>query len=102
MFLLYLDASGDPGWPPPIGKSANQYYVLGGLALEERAWSEADSKSKSVIAKHFPFGSPLPRELRYTSLIAGAPPFHRLKRIERKRLADEVFDLIASLEPTLF
>ncbi len=102
MHLMYLDASGDPGWPPPAGRSATKYYVLGGLVLEEERWAVADSESKMLIAKYFPFGSPSPRELRYASLIAGAEPFNRLSRPDRKKLADDTFQLIKGLDPTLF
>lgn len=70
--------------------------------MEEEKWAEADSQSKRLIAKYFPFGSPAPRELRYASLIAGVKPFNRLSRAERKKLADDTFQLIQALDPTLF
>ena len=33
MYLLYLDPSGDSGWPKPYGKSPYNHYVMSGLAV---------------------------------------------------------------------
>lgn len=99
--LLYLDASGDPGWCPPTGRSKTRWYVLVGLSLDDRKWSTAHRGVHAIIQKHFgPKDLPC-RELRYSSLTSGAPPFDHLTRNERKGLADDIFALILSLEPFL-
>ncbi len=100
MHLLYLDASGDSVWPPPYGPSPNRWYVLLGLSLEENAWIQAHEKTTSLLRKFLP--SVTPRELKYSALIAGAPPYEKLSRLQRKELADAVFGLILELKPVLF
>ena len=102
MQLLYLDASGDPGWCPPVGKSTTRWYVLGGLALTEDKWSTAHEGVDKLIAKYFGSRDLSCRELRYSSLISAAPPYDSLTGLERKGLADETFNLILNLSPVLF
>jgi hypothetical protein len=102
VYLLYLDASGDPGWPRPDGKSSNKWYVLAGLCLDESRWSSARNVARKLVEKYF--SSPLPpsRELRYSALLAGAPPYDRLSPTDRERLTDEVFATLTALDPVLF
>jgi hypothetical protein len=100
-YTLYLDASGDPGWPLPWGKSSNKLYVLGGVILTPQQESIARTNMKSLIDKHFPSASK-PPELKYTWIAEGRPrPFDTLAPLQRKKLADDVFDLLLFLKPTL-
>lgn len=102
LHFLYLDASGDSGWCPPHGKSATKWYVLLGLALEESVWITTHEKVKALVGKYLP-GVPFnARELRYSQLIAGAPPYDKLSGREKKALSDEVFELLIELKPALF
>jgi hypothetical protein len=102
LYLLYLDASGDPGWPPPDGKSRTSWYVLAGLCLEESKWNPARAHATEIVERYFPPPTPPPRELRYSSLRAGARPYDSLTPANRVRLADDVFDAIRQLNPVLF
>jgi hypothetical protein len=102
MQLLYLDASGDPGWCPPVGKSRTTWYVLAGLSLSDDKWSTAHDSVNQLVQKYFGSRNISCRELRYCSLISASPPYDSLTKIERKNLADETFSLISQLEPVLF
>lgn len=102
MYFLYLDASGDPGWPPPGGKSKTNWYVLAGLCLEESKWIPARTAAKKVVEKYFPTPTPPPRELRYSSLRAGQKPYDTLTAANRGALADGVFAALRGLEPVIF
>jgi len=96
-----LDASGDPGWPQPHGKSSTEWYVLGGLSFEEQLWDQANASVEQVLSRYFP-SQRLGKELRYTRLHAGAPPYDQLTQAQRKQLADDVFNLVLNLKPVLF
>jgi hypothetical protein len=102
MQLLYLDASGDPGWCPPVGKSRTEWYILAGLSLNEEKWTVAHKSVDSLMQKYFGSRNISCRELRYSSLISASPPYDTLTDLERKSLADETFSLIRGLSPVLF
>lgn len=97
-FTMYIDASGDPGWPPPYGKSQNNYYVLVGIAMPPEADHKAHVKVQEISEIFFGKWE----ELKYTNLIFGKGPYKHLSDEQRKKLADSVFDLILELRPTLF
>lgn len=110
MYLLYLDASGDPGWPPITapglealgGKSSNRWYVLAGLCLDDTRWNAARDVARRLVEKYFAPPLPPSRELRYSSLLSGAAPYSKLSPADRSRLADEVFATLSGLNPVLF
>jgi len=102
MHLLYLDASGDPGWPPPYGRSNNKWYVLAGICLEEKTWDPVNEEFKQLVEKYFPDPSTKPGELKYSELHSGVPPYDQLSESERKQLADDIFELIIRWNPVLF
>lgn len=102
MRLLYLDASGDPGWCPPDGNSRCRWYVLAGLVIGEAECRNADKRVSEVVEKYFDWTPPRPRELRCSSLLAGAKPFSELTEQERIELENDIFDLVLELGPTLF
>jgi len=102
MHLLYLDASGDPGWPPPYGMSRTKWYVLAGLSLEENLWKKADESVRSILNKHNLNWLTDFRELRLSTILAGAHPFETLGRGNRRILVDDIFNLVANLKPVLF
>ncbi|MEI2763321.1 hypothetical protein [Methanothrix soehngenii] len=52
MYTLYLDASGDPGWCPPDGKSNTAWYVLGGLILETNLIDDMDTGVKDILEEY--------------------------------------------------
>lgn len=101
MNLLYLDESGDPGWPPPYGRSQTNWFVLTGLSLEENKWEETNTKYIRIVKEYF--GRRTENfDMKYSALKAGRHPYNQLEDIERNHLADEIFDLIVAVQPVLF
>lgn len=107
MRTLYLDAAGDPGWPPPFGRSRVQWYILAGLALDPEDDLKVAQKSKALLGEYI---STTERakwpdrnyEIHYHDIIFGQNIFSSLEDIQRKELADKIFSLIASANPTIF
>lgn len=102
MHLLYLDASGDPGWCPPHGRSRTKWYVLAGLSLEEKLWKQADQNITDVLAKHGLQWLTDFRELRLSTILAGAHPYETLDIARRRALVNDIFTLVVNLKPVLF
>ena len=102
MYLLYLDSSGDEGWPPPTGKSPTAFYCMLGMAIKPEQWRDIATKLDKLILKYFPEGRHRPKELHYSELIASKGPYRTLSSTERRSLADDVFELILEIKPTLF
>ncbi len=104
---LYLDATGDPSWPAPFGKSKTNWYVISGPALQTDADYKARLEVDRILAKYVPDSEhrkwpPQLYELHYTDIIGGHKLFSHLQPLQRKALSDEIFDLIVSLKPRLF
>ncbi len=97
-----MDASGSDDWPPPVGKSPTKFYVLTGLSIQPEAWDAAYVQVTGLRAKYFPDPDRRPVELHYSELIAKKGRYGLLSEVQRKSLADEVFEIIRSLKPTLF
>ncbi len=102
MKLLYLDAAGDPGFPPPFGKSTSMHYVLAGLSIDAKDWAIGNEKLLEIKRNYFPNIEDSQIELKYSSLFNKIKPFDSLSGEQRKELADEIFDLILNLKPVLF
>lgn len=102
MQLLYLDASGNDDWPPPIGKSPTKFYVLAGLAIKPENWETAFREVAELIKDYFPDPNKRPKELHYSNLIARKGPYGLLSESERKELADRVFRTTRKIKPTMF
>lgn len=105
--ILYLDSSGDPGWPPPFGKSKLTWYVLAGLALSPEADHQAHIEVDKILEKYVPYNErkkwpPKDYEIHYHDIIRGKKIFSHLQHPERKALSDEIFALLLKLKPTLF
>jgi len=101
---LYLDSAGDPGWPPPFGKSKLRYYVVAGLTLIPQADLIAYQETSQILKKYIPsseWRSPK-FELCFHDLIHGRGIYSTLEPMRRKEMVDEVFSLILKLKPTLF
>ena len=106
-YTLYLDATGDPGWPDPFGKSKIQWYVLAGLALSTENDLKAKLGAEELLGKYIPDNERRKwpdshYEIHYHDLIFGHNIFSHLKHPQRKELADEIFDLIINCKPVLF
>jgi hypothetical protein len=101
---LYLDASGDPGWPLPYGKSPLRWYVVAGLALVPEMDLEAHRESDRILKKYIPppeWNSPK-FELCMHDLQAGKGVCSAVQPSQRLSMMNDVFDLIGRLHPILF
>lgn len=96
MFILYLDASGDPG--QFTGKNS-RYYVLAGLACKPEISHQTTALVQRVVAKYFSSSLPAPPELHYSRLIRKKHPYNK---IDAKSLADDIFGLIVGVDCVLF
>jgi hypothetical protein len=106
-YTLYLDGAGDPGWPPPFGKSRNQWYIFGGLALKAEADYSARLLVDEILKKYIPESErqKWPEryyEIHYADIIFGHNIYAFLEPLKRKSLSDEVFQILVSLKPVLF
>lgn len=102
-----MDASGDPGWPKPFGKSPLRYYVMGGIALTPQADHIAHVEIDRILKKYIPekqkrLYPPEKYELHYHPLASGRGIYSHLSHPQRLAMANEVFTLIDSLDPVLF
>jgi hypothetical protein len=98
---LYLDESGGKEWPPPWGSNESNRYVLTGPVLTPEQDRRAAAALEAILVRHFPEDSTRPVELHYGDIINGRGPYASFARDRKKRIADEVWDLIIELEPVL-
>lgn len=98
---LYLDASSDPGWPKPWGKSPFKFYSLCGIILTPEQDFKLKEDVTALIDEYFQDPFKQPDELKYGDLINGRNEFHLLSGIKRKELADKVFQIMSNIEPIL-
>src|SRR5437016_13596305 len=104
---IYLDSSGDPGWPAPFGKSVPNWYVVSGLVLAPEADHNAHLEVERILTKYIPDSQrnsyPVDHyEIHYHKLAAGRNLFSHMDHPARKQISDEIFALIKSLNPVLF
>lgn len=103
---LYMDASGDYGWPDPFGKSQTTWYTVGGIVLTPEQDLEIKKQTSDILEKYITddVRSSFPSkyyELHYLDLMCGKNIYHKLERIDRKKMADEVFELIKEIKPMI-
>jgi len=103
MHLLYLDESGDPGWPKPFGRSRTNWFVLAGLSLEDTQWKTVNEKYVKIVRKYFgrlctDF------DLKFSALASkrAVPPYDQLTGIQKLGLSNDIFDLVLTAKPVLF
>ncbi len=99
--FLYLDASGDPGWPQPYGNSTTKFYVLFGIAVDTTEQLNKIKSSVSAVIKEY-FPTKLPKELKYSWIVRGQKEFVSLTKKERKSFCDNIFKVIIDTMPVLF
>jgi len=91
MQLLYLDESGDPGWPPPYGKSQTEWFVLAGLSLEDNKWRSVNEQFVKIVRTNFgiSYGN---FDLKYSALTTKypVPPYDKLNNVQKLQLADDI------------
>ncbi len=104
---MYLDAAGDPGWPPPFGKSKVEWYVLAGLVLESENDLKLSEKVEDLLAEYIPEAErekwpDKHYEIHYHDIIFGKNIFSCLEDKKRKELSDIIFEIITSANPSIF
>ena len=102
MHLLYLDESGDPGWPAPYGKSRTSWFVLAGLSLEDVQWKTVNEEYIRIVRKYF--GRTCDNfDLKYSALTSTypVPPYDQLDGNQKLNLSDDIFNLILEAKPVL-
>lgn len=102
MQILYVDSSGDDGWPIPHGKSSCRHHVTVGLSIDSGKWSGVANQTQAAFTKYFPDPANRPKEFHYTELVGGKGTYRQLSGSERKSLADDVLRIIINAAPTLF
>jgi len=103
---LYMDASGDYGWPSPFGKSQTKWYTVGGIILTPEQDFEIKKRTNNILEKYIDdnIRSSFPSsyyELHYLELMCGNNIYQKLERIDRRHMADEVFQLIKDIKPII-
>lgn len=96
VYILYLDASGDPGKYRIVN---SKHFVLAGIACKPKVTFKCSEKLSDLIEQYFPNPLIRPKKLRYYNLIHNKYPWNT---IDRKNFADDFFDLILSYETTIF
>lgn len=102
IYFLYLDASGDEGWPPPAGQSPTAFYTMFGMAIKHEQWKAIATDLQNLVSKYFPKRNLRPKELHYSELITAKHPYRTLSSQQRQSLADDLFDLVLRFKPVLF
>ena len=104
---VYLDTSGDSGWPAPFGRSQVNWYILAGLVLRPDTDHQAFTEINRILAKYITNTerSKFPDkfyEIHYHDIVIGKNIYQGLTGLQRKAMSDEIFDLILRLKPVLF
>lgn len=103
---MYLDAAGDPGWPPPFGRSRVEWCVLAGFVLAPTMIAGQSKNLKNYCRSMFPIErSKWPDrnyEIHYHDIIYGKNIFSHLQDSARKEISDKIFKIIEKSRPVLF
>jgi len=102
MYLMYVDESGDPGWPDPGKTAANQpsrHYALSGFIVPVDDWRNYLTimvEIRREIKRQF--GYPVRTELKGSELInpCGNIYLKNMNRKNRVRLYSMLLDLVSS------
>ncbi|MCH7647327.1 MAG: DUF3800 domain-containing protein [Thaumarchaeota archaeon] len=101
---LYMDSSGDQGWPNPFGRSETIWYTVGGIVLTPEQDLAIKTETTEILKKFIEddMRSNFPSsyyELHYLDLMCGNNIYNKLEKIDRRKMADEVFALIKEIKP---
>lgn len=100
--FLYLDESGDGGWPEGYGgASKGRYFVFAGAIVDGEQNISLRNGVEEILKEYFPLRSNRPEELHYADLVHDKGLYRDLPSAEKKQLADDVFDLITNVDPTV-
>lgn len=95
-----MDESGDPGYRiDEIGnviEGSSKYFTLAGIIVDDAEKDRLDGCIREIISKYFRPDQLDPGfKLHYNPLIQGkSPPYDQLTKMDRIRLADDVFATI--------
>jgi len=99
MYIMFVDASGDPG---PFKGGNTRFYVLSGLILLPEKWYEAYEGVLDIIRKFFPKIDLTKRpELHIHYLRHGKGIYGKLSRDDRRKMGVAIYDLIRDIDPTI-
>jgi hypothetical protein len=101
-YTLYLDASGGPGWPKPLGNDPDKHYILGGFAMTPQMDSMAQIEVGGILDNYLGQPAQGNYELNYNDLIHGEGPYRALQDTTRLAMADDVFRLLLRMKPVAF
>lgn len=106
-YTLYLDESGDAGWPAPFGKSRTKWFVLAGVAFKAEDDLNAKLGVEGLLEKYVPKNIREENddkyyEIHHHDILYGKNIFSHLDRSDRISLIYDVVDLILKNNPILF
>ncbi len=102
MKIMFVDSSGNEGWPDPYGKSETNIHVTVGLSMDAKAWLGASVTLTGLLSRAFESYDEKPTEFHHVDIVAGKGAYGQLTNRERKRLTDGIFKIIEEIKPTLF
>ena len=103
MFILYLDASSDPGWQAPYGRSKRRYYVLAGAAINDSQYEKLRRAVEAVSERFLAPKGLECTELKCSDIVsAKVHPWDKLTGEERKQVIDQTLSIIPATSATLF
>jgi len=97
MHFLYLDASGQVA--KYQRQKTSRHYVLAGIAAKPESWHSTKERVDKLKEQYFPNPATRPVELHCRDLHKGRGPYYGINRIA---LENEILDLTASLDVTIF
>lgn len=104
-YTLYIDESGDPGIyiknHPRYG-SSSPFFTLAGILIAEDGVKKMEDDISAIRQKYFKLETlPPDFKLHYSRLIQNVYPYSILDGENRRRLADEMFQIIINTPCTL-
>lgn len=100
--FLYLDESGDGGWPRGYGGSSpGRYFIYAGIVMNGEQNFQLRSGVEEIIQRYFLRQQDRPEELHYADLIHNNGSYSDMSDDDARSMSDDVFDLIKEVEPTL-
>ncbi|MFB6162408.1 MAG: DUF3800 domain-containing protein [Halococcoides sp.] len=97
---LYLDESGDPGWPSGYGGKSSRYFIYSGVTLTGEQNYEVKDRLTKILSNHFR-DHDTPEEVHYADAVHANGKYSQLSDPELSELRDDIFNLILDTEPTL-
>lgn len=101
-YFLYLDESGDGGWPKGYGgNSPDHNFIYAGIVVDSEQNYKIRNGVENILQEYFPQMESKPEELHYADLIHNKGSYDDLSDDEAYSMANDVFDLIKDIKPIL-